>query len=66
MPQFQRLLVYNSEQICTYQDTIQYVAWQHKEISMSKTIIPTAGSFLLLILLGILTYCLYKRYNRQE
>lgn len=59
-------LWYNSDDICTYQDTIEFNAWQHKEISLMKTLFPTIAAFLMLILLALVIKCLYKRYNKQE
>lgn len=55
----------NSEGICTYDDTIKYVAWQHREISVLRNIIPTVMSFVGFLLLLLLIYLCYRRYNRE-
>jgi len=56
----------SKDEVCAYQDTIEYTAWQHKEISVSRTLLPTIAAFVLLVLLALVIRWLYKRYNKQE
>lgn len=47
-------------------DTIKYVAWQHREISVLRNILPASMSLVGLLLISLLIYLCYRRYNRAE